>query len=91
VFCIPAQCLEAWVFASLHSDEAMKYADFECRRDPESLLIGKPTRLVSGNSHKKITANYKMHVKTIAEGWPSTTGLCGEARRFENEFFLACS
>jgi hypothetical protein len=91
VFCVPAQSLEAWVFASLYSEDVPKYADFECRKDPEALLIYKPHGLVSGNPPKKITAQYRKHARSIRDGWLFTVTHCGEAIRFENEFNLACS
>ena len=56
VFCTPSRSLEAWVFAALHSgDKIVLPGGLECRKRPESLLVGRPPKLLSrkGNRYQK--------------------------------------
>jgi hypothetical protein len=87
VLCIPAQCTEAWVFAALHPDLITNFQPIECRSEPETLLIGKPDKLVrdkDGRARKE-PQRYTNAANRIAKGWSHTIAICSEAYRFETD------
>ncbi len=87
VFCIPAQCTEAWIVAALHPEEALKRHSIECKSDPERLLIQKPDKLVriKDGTPRKQAANYRVALGKIVDKWSDATAACSEASRFETE------
>ncbi len=87
VMCVPSQNMEAWVFAALHPTEVSSYAPFECRNKPETLLIGRPQRLVRSKdgTAKKDTRRYRVEAHSIAQGWAEAAAACTQAARYEAE------
>ncbi|MCX7047169.1 MAG: hypothetical protein NTX50_16985 [Candidatus Sumerlaeota bacterium] len=82
ILCIPSKNTEAWVFTALYPNH--KYiSSIECRKKPESLLIGKREKLVrkKGNKYDKVVENYEAESPRITENWGKALA-CGEARRF---------
>lgn len=86
LLCIPAQCMEAWVFAALHPDLVAGVQPIECRQEVERLLIGKPDRLVRdhGGRARKDPQAYEKAAHRIAAGWPQAIAVCPEAQYFDN-------
>lgn len=87
LICVPAQCTEAWIFAAMHPVEVAKFEPFECRAEPDRLLIGKSSRLVRGKdgAAKKQPVQYRAFAARIAAGWQNAVDLCPEAARFDSE------
>ena len=91
VLCVPAQCIEAWVFAALHPDLVSRYEPIECKRDVAALLVDKPDKLVrnkDGRSRKQ-PERYRNNASKVADKWPNATARCPEALRFDSECQLA--
>ncbi len=86
LLCIPAQCMEAWVFAALHPDLVASFQPIECRQEVERLLIGKPDRLVRDHEGRarKDAQRYEKVAHRIAAGWPQAITACPEAQYFDN-------
>lgn len=86
LLCIPAQCMEAWVFAALHPDMIASFQPIECRQEVERLLIGKPDRLVRDHEGRarKDSQRYKKVAQRITAGWPQAIATCPEAQYFDN-------
>jgi len=87
VLCIPAQCMEAWVFSALHPDLVTSFQPIECRQDVERLLIGKPDRLVRDHDGRtrKNPQRYEEAAYRIAVGWDQAIAACPEAQCFDND------
>lgn len=87
VFCIPAQCMEAWVFSALHPDLVASFEPIECRQEVERLLIGKSDGLVRNHDGRarKEPQRYAKAAHRIAAGWPHAIATCPEALCFDND------
>ena len=87
ILCVPAQCIEAWVFVALYPSEVERFTPIDCRREVESLFIGKPEKLVvkkDGRARKQ-TAEYSKVSPRIGANLAMLTAHCAEALRFESE------
>ncbi len=91
VLCIPSKAVEAWVLCALHPENTHCRAGLECRAHPESLLVGKPDRLVrrKGRRYAKSVEGYREVQDSLSAGWGNATGVCGEAKRFEEDVAAA--
>ena len=87
ILCVPAQCIEAWVFVALYPSEVERFTPIDCRREVESLFIGNPEKLVvkkDGRARKQ-TAEYSKVSPRIGANLAMLTAHCAEALRFESE------
>lgn len=86
VFCIPADCTEAWIIAALAPAVADANLPWECYPKPETLL---PSVMVRGMGVGKSQKSYTRHLNAIVAGWPNARARCSEAARFDAELRAA--
>jgi len=91
VLCIPSKAVEAWVVCMLHPQNRHCRGNLECRAHPETLLVGKPERLVrrKGGGYKKSVHAYRAAQDKLSAGWSNAVGVCAEAKRFEDDVAAA--